>query len=178
MNHMPGSPLLDNEDLRHLALWAADCAERSLPVFDAKAPGDNRPQEAIAAARAFARSGIRTASLRKVAWAALAAAREVGDPAAAAAGRAACAAAGTAYTHPIATRYQVNHILGPAAYSAQAIALRAAADEASVSRAEIRWATEQASPAIRQLVRRLPGRTPGKGRWGKLLYELDTALRG
>jgi hypothetical protein len=176
MNHEPGSPLLNSEDLRLIALWAADCAERSLPVFEARAPNDTRPREAIAAARVFARTGIRTASLRKVAWAALAAAREVGDVAAAAAARAACAATGAAYTHPIATAHQVNHILGPAAYSAQAIAL-GAADEASVSEAEIRWAIEHASPAIRQLVRRFPGRAPGKGLLGKLLYELDTGLR-
>jgi hypothetical protein len=176
MDHEHGSPLLDNEDLRHIALWAADCAGRSLPVFEAKAPNDARPREAIAAARAFARSGMRTANLRKVAWAALAAARDVGDAAAAAGARAACAAAGAAYTHPIATPHQVNHILGPAAYSAQAIAL-GAADEAGVSEAEIRWAIKQASPAIRNIVRRFPERAPGKGQLGKLLYELDIGLR-
>jgi hypothetical protein len=176
MDHEPSSPLLNNEDLRHIALWAADCAERALPVFEAKAPNDTRPREAIAAARAFARSGKRTADLRKVGWAAHAAAREVGDPAAAAAARAACTAAGAAYTHPIATPHQVNHILGPAAYGAHATALTAA-DEASVGGAEIRWAIEHAPPEVRHVVQRLPGRTPSKGRFHALLYQLDTGLR-
>jgi hypothetical protein len=176
MDHEPSSPLLNNEDLRHIALWAADCAERSLPVFEAKAPNDTRPREAITAIRAFARSGKRTAYLRKVAWAALAAAREVDDPAAAAAARAACTAAASAYTHPIATPHQVNHVLSPAAYGAHATALRAA-DEASVSEAEVRWAIEQASPAVRQVVQRMPGRAPSKSRLGTLFYQLDTGLR-
>jgi hypothetical protein len=171
-----GSPLLSIEDLRHIALWAADCAERALPVFEAKAPNDPRPREAIAAARAFARSGVRTASLRKVGWASHAAAREVDDPAAAAAARAACTAAGSAYTHPIVTPHQINHILSPPAYAAYAIAL-GAADEAGVSEAEVRWAIEHASPEIRQMVRRMPGRTPSRGRFHALLYQLDAGLR-
>ena len=111
MNHAPTPILLNIEDLRHIALWAADCAERALPIFEAKAPNDTRPREAINAIRVFAHGGPRTANLRKVAWAAHAAAREVGDPAAAAAARAACTAAASAYTHPIATPHQINHIL-------------------------------------------------------------------
>ncbi|EJL34513.1 hypothetical protein PMI01_01570 [Caulobacter sp. AP07] len=176
MDHQPGSPLLNTEDLRQIALWAADCAERVLPVFEAKAPDDTRAREAIAAIRAFAHSGTRTAYLRKVAWAAHAAAREVGDPAAAAAARAASAAAASAYTHPIATPHQVNHILGPAAYGAHATAL-GAADEAGVGEAEVRWAVEQAPPAVRNVVRRMPGRAPSRGRLGALFHQLDIGLR-
>src|SRR5690349_10894184 len=142
MDNEVTSPLLNNEDLRPIALWAAACAERALPVFEAKAPNDTRPREAITAARDFARSGERTAALRKAAWAAHAAAREVGDPAAAAAARAASTAAGSAYTHPIATPHQINHLLSPAAYAAHAIAL-GAEDEDSVCEAEVRWAIEQ-----------------------------------
>jgi hypothetical protein len=176
MNHETHSPLLNNDDLRHIAGWAADCAERALPVFEAKAPNDTRPREAIAAARAFARTGKRTADLRKVSWAAHTAAREVGDPAAAAAARAASTAAGAAYTHPITTPHQVNHILSPAAYAAHASAL-SAVDEASVAEEEIRWAIGQAPPEVRQVVQRMPGRAPSKGRFHTLLYQLDTGLR-
>ncbi|WP_204323998.1 putative immunity protein, partial [Stenotrophomonas maltophilia] len=68
-----------------IALWAADCATRALPIFEACAPHDARPRDAILAIRAFARSGTRTANLRKLAWSAQAAARETDDPAAAAA---------------------------------------------------------------------------------------------
>jgi hypothetical protein len=176
MDHTLGSPLLTNEDLRQIARWAADCAERALPVFEAKSPEDARPREAIAAARTFAASGTRTANLRKVAWAALKAAGEVGDPAAAAAARAASTAAASAYTHPIATPHQVNHILSPAAYSAYAIGLDAA-DEAAAE-TEVRWALEQALPTIREVVRRMPARVTGKSRMSALLHRLDKGLRG
>jgi len=80
---------LSEEDRRFVGLWAADCAERVLPLFEAKAPSDTRPREAIEGIRAYARGGKRTAQLRSLAWAAHAAAREVGDPVATAA---ACAA--------------------------------------------------------------------------------------
>jgi len=35
-----------------LALWAADCAEQVLPVFEGSHPDDDRPRSAIEAARA------------------------------------------------------------------------------------------------------------------------------
>ena len=80
MDQEPGPMTLTQEDLRLVGLWAADCAERVLPLFEAKAPSDTRPREAIEGIRAFARGGKRTARLRSLAWEALAAAREVGDP--------------------------------------------------------------------------------------------------
>lgn len=169
-------PLLNDEDLRHIARWAVACAERALPLFEGKTPGDTRPREALSAIRAFAQGGERTAALREAAWAANAAAREVGDPAAAAAARAAVAAAGSAYTHPIATPHQVNHILGPAAYAAQAAAL-AAVDPAGAIEAEVRWAISQASPEVRQIVLRMPARAPSKGNFHTLLCRLDAGLR-
>ena len=43
-------------DERTARLFAADCAERVLPVFERERPGDNRPREAIAVARRFANS--------------------------------------------------------------------------------------------------------------------------
>ncbi|MES2058117.1 MAG: hypothetical protein V4564_19430 [Pseudomonadota bacterium] len=170
------APLLTIEDLRPIARWAADCAERALPIFTAKAPDDTRPCDAISVSRAFADSGIRTAALRTIAWAAHAAARDVGDPAAAAAARAASAAAAAAYTHPIATRHQLNHILGPAAYAAHAIALRAG-DTTGPGEAEIRRAIAQSPPEVRQIVQRMPGRAPGKGQLGGLFLQLEMGLR-
>jgi hypothetical protein len=60
---------------RTARLFAADCAERVLPLFESQRPGDTRPREAIAAARAFARAEI-TDAARAAAWdAARAAAR-------------------------------------------------------------------------------------------------------
>jgi hypothetical protein len=88
MDHGPCWMTLSEEDRRLVGLWAADCAERVLPLFEAKAPSDTRPREAIEGIRAFARGGKRIARLRSLAWAAYAAAREVGDPVATAAARA------------------------------------------------------------------------------------------
>ncbi|WP_368856134.1 putative immunity protein, partial [Microbacterium paraoxydans] len=46
---------------RTVAAWAADCAERALPLFEAEAPGDDRPRDAVARTRAFARGELSAA---------------------------------------------------------------------------------------------------------------------
>ena len=71
-------------------LFAADCAERVLPIFEKQYPDDKRPRLAIEAARAFARGEI-TAAARAAAWAAAGAAAR--DAAWATAGAAAWATA-------------------------------------------------------------------------------------
>jgi len=43
---------------KNLRLFAADCAEHVLPIFEKKYPKDNRPRLAIQAARAFAEGKI------------------------------------------------------------------------------------------------------------------------
>jgi hypothetical protein len=43
---------------RSQALWAADCAERVLPLFEEQYPDDDRPRRAIEAARAWARGEV------------------------------------------------------------------------------------------------------------------------
>jgi hypothetical protein len=177
MDHEPGWMTLSEEDRRLVGLWAADCAERVLPLFEAKAPADTRPREAIEGIRAYARGGKRTARLRSSALAALAAAREVGDPVASAAARAAGLAAATAYMHAVAPpTHQAKHALGPAMYGALAREL-AAVDDPSAGDEEIRWAIEHASPAVREVVRRMPVRGPGRGRLDALLNQLDAGLR-
>jgi hypothetical protein len=176
MDPKPGGITLSDEDRRLIALWAADCAERVLPLFEAKAPSDTRPREAIEGARAFALGGKRTAHLRSLGWAAFAAAREVGDLVATAAARAANLAAATPYTHALATPHQSRHVLGPAVYQAQAREL-AAANDPGVGDEEIRWAIEHASPTVREVVRRFPVRSPGRTRLATLFYQLDVGLR-
>ena len=47
-------PVVDKTLVRCLVLWAADCAERVLPLFEARFPDDARPRVAVAAARAAA----------------------------------------------------------------------------------------------------------------------------
>ncbi|WP_406504817.1 putative immunity protein [Streptomyces sp. NBC_00212] len=167
---------ISEEDRRALGLWAAECVEHVLPLFEAKAPSDARPREAIAGIRAFVREGKRTGRLRAVAWAALAAARDVDDPAATAAARAAGYAAATPYIHPLATPHQSRHALAPAVYEARASEL-AAGDEAAVGDKAIRRAISLAPPEVRELLRRMPPRGPGRSRLDTLYYELDAALR-
>lgn len=166
---------LSDADRRLAGSWAADCAERVLPLFEALAPADTRPRDALAGIRLYAAGGRRTAQLRALVWAAYAAAREVGDPAAAAAARAAGLAAGVAYLHDEATANQAKHVLGPPAYAALARAL--AANDPGAGDAEIRWVIAHASPAVRALVRLFPARGPGRGRLDVLLSQLDAGLR-
>ena len=75
-------------------LFAADCAERVLPIFERERPDDDRPRKAIEAARAFARGEIDADALASAAWAAwdANAASAAWDASAASAARAARAA--------------------------------------------------------------------------------------
>jgi hypothetical protein len=168
---------LSQEDLRRVGLWAAACAQRALPVFESHVPEDFRPRAAVAGIKEFARGGKRTAHLRSLAWAAHAAAREVRDPAAAAAARAACLAAAVAYTHPVATPHQTRHALGPAAYAALARE-RAQQGDPRVGDREVRWAIERASRGVRAVIRRMSAVYAGRSRLGALLHRLDVGLRG
>jgi hypothetical protein len=61
-------------------------------------------------------------------------------------------------------------------YQAQARELAAGGDP-SVGDEEIRWAIEQASPRVREVVRRMPVGSPGRTRLGAFLRLLDAALR-
>ena len=165
------------DDLRVIAAWAAECAERVLPIFESRATSDTRPREAIEGARAFADGGSRIARLRSLVWAAYAAARDVGDPAAAAAARAAGLAAGVAYTHAEVTAPQTKHVFGPAAYAALARELAEAAEPGAAD-AEVAWAIGHASFAVRDLIRLMPSRESGRGRPEGLLHQLGAGLRG
>ena len=168
--------ILNLDDLRLVGFWAADCAERALPLFEAKAPTDTRPREAIAGIRVFARGEKRTAKLRVLAMGAHAAAREVGDPAAKAAARAAGMAAAVAYTHPLPTLDQAKHLLGPAVYAALAREL-ASHDDPKTGDDEIRWAINHSSTSVREIIRRWPARESVCSRLNTLYYMLDSELR-
>ena len=91
-----------------LALWAADCAEHVLALFEAERGEDKRPRQAIEAVRQWQSGDIAMTTARKKAFAAHAAARQATNGAAIAAARAAGHAAATAHveTHAIhAARY-------------------------------------------------------------------------
>lgn len=85
--------LLTEEDHALLALWAADCAERVLPLFEERAPHDDRPRAAIAAARSWAAGDLTMMRSRAAGGHAMGAARPLRGAArfaAYAAGQAAC----------------------------------------------------------------------------------------
>ena len=163
---------LSLESLRALGGWAADCAEQSLPVYEAHAGSDSRPRAALEGIRVFAAGGRRTARLRTLALAAFCAARAAGAPAARAAGL----AAASAYTHPLADVQQTKHILGPAAYAARSLELSHPADP-GLAALELRRAIDHVPSAVRLVLLQMPARAAGSSRLDRLLYELDQGIR-
>lgn len=166
MNRQAGPLTLSEGDRRVLALWAADCAERTLPLFERQAPTDTRPREAIDGLRAFAAGEMRIGPVRALAAAAHAAAREVGDPAAVAAARAAGQAAAVAH--------MAAHARG-VAYAALAAGLAAPNDPNAIAD-EASWQLRQATPVVRDVLRRLPSPTRSAGALGALITNLHTKL--
>ena len=139
-----GGPL----DLRRhqlLAVWAADCAEHVLPLFDECYPQDHRPRRAIDTARAWARGEVSVGEARAAAVAAHAAARDAANEAARAAARAAGQAVGTAH--------MADHAPHAAAYAIQAVrtAGNGQDDGAAADRERI-WQQERLPEEIRALV--------------------------
>jgi hypothetical protein len=127
----PIEELVRITDQKTLAIWAADCAERVLPYFEEKYPGDERPRTAIEACREWVRTGVfRMADVRKTSLAAHAAAREVQEEDAA---RSAARAAGQA----LATAHVSAHALAAARYAATAVR-DAAADNPDADNAATR----------------------------------------
>lgn len=168
---------LSLESLRALGGWAADCAERALVVYETQAAADTRPRAALEGIRVFAAGGKRTAQLRSLSLAAFAAAREITEPAAAAAARAAGLAASSAYTHPLADVQQTKHIVGPAAYAALALELNQGGGH-SIGDQAVSWAVEHVSPQVCEILGQMPARAIGKTRIETLMYELDVRIRG
>lgn len=166
---------ITDDERRAVARWAADCAERVLPLFEIMALGDARPREAIAAARRFAAGEAgRSRALTRIALDAHRAGTELGGvtTAAGAAARAASLAAAAANTHHETTIGTLGHVLGSAMHAALARELASgSADE------ELRLAVASAPTQVRALVRRLPAPGPGKRRLDAIGRELDSALR-
>jgi len=135
---------LTDADHRDLALWAAACAEHVLHHFEAVSPADQRPRQAIAQVRRWARGEVRMSESRAAGGHAMAAARDLSGAArhaAFAAGQAACVA------------HVAAHELGAAAYAIKAARAAVPAGERDRARqAECSWQREQLSAPIRALV--------------------------
>ena len=134
---MPSPQTLTEADRRTVATWAADCAEHVLDIFEVAVPGDSRPRDLIARARAFARGELDVAEGIRRRFVGGVPIAEMPDPAAAAAARSAGQAA--------AVVHMGAHALGAAAYAARAAEL-AAPDRPDAPSEEIHW---QIDPYVR-----------------------------
>jgi hypothetical protein len=136
--------VLQDDDHRLLALWAADCAEHVLHHFEQARPKDDRPPRAIDLARAWARGEIAWSEARAAAGHANAAARDLRGAA-----RHAAYAAGQA----AAVGHVAAHELGAAAYAIKAVWAAATDDDREVAgRLECQWQRAQLPRQIRDLV--------------------------
>jgi hypothetical protein len=148
---------LSEADRRIVAGWAAECAQRVLSLFEAELPGDGRPRDAIARARAFARGELDVAEEIRRRFVGGTAAGVIATPSAAAAAR----AAGQAGAIP----HMGAHALGAAAYAAKAAGLTAPDLPGAVTD-EIQWQLSHMSAATRTALRQLP--PVGENRSGPL----------
>jgi hypothetical protein len=125
-----------------LALWAANCAERALPIFEDERPGDDRPRAAISAVRAWERGELPMTACRTAAFAAHAAARDATEAGAAAA---AARAAGQA----CAVAHMFDHSPHAATYAAKAVSLYGGGKvDQDTERA---WQWEHLAPELRPI---------------------------
>ena len=130
-----------------LALWAAVCAEHVLHIFESACPKDNRPRQAIEAARAWTCGEINMMQARDFTGAAQDAGREVKDVSEAA--RMAALSAGQA----AAVAHVAAHELGAAAYALRAVMEAAPKTEREAARlVELNWQREQLPETIHELV--------------------------
>lgn len=135
---------LTDADHRLVAVWAADCAQHVLHLFELVQPDDARPRQAIEHAYAWARGETSMTRARTAAGHAMGAARTQKGAA-----RNAAYAAGQA----AAVAHVAAHELGAAAYAIKAV--RSAADingRADAGRLECAWQRAQLPEAIRALV--------------------------
>ncbi len=132
---------------RTVAVWAADCAERVLPLFEREDPADDRARDAIARTRAFARGELTAAGEIRRRFVAGRAAASAQTPVGRAAARSAAQAAGVAHMGA--------HALGAAAYAAVAVGL-ARPDDPSATATEIEAQQELLGPEAAAALRSLP----------------------
>jgi hypothetical protein len=135
---------LTDSDHHLLALWAAECAEHVLPLFESVKTSDSRPRYAIEQARAWVRGEITMSQSRAAGGHAMAAARDLNGAA-----RYAAYAAGQAAV----VAHVAAHELGAAAYAIKAVQAAAPEGEGeSTGRLECRWQRNRLPDAIRDLV--------------------------
>jgi hypothetical protein len=136
-----GGTLTDADD-RHLALWAATCAEHVLHLFEAEQVSDARPRDAIQAARQWARGEMKMMDARAYGGHAMGAARPL---------RGAARYAAFSAGHAACVGHVAEHDLGAAAYAIKAVTA-ANPDNPGAGRVERDWQRRRLDARIRSLV--------------------------
>jgi hypothetical protein len=138
---------LTDDNHRLLALWAAECAEHVLHIFEDACPNDDRPRQAIEAARAWVSGALKMMQARDYAGAAQNSARECKGVSEAA--RMAALSAGQAAV----VAHVAAHELGAATYALRTVVETAPKVEREAARlAELEWQKERLPNEIRELV--------------------------
>ena len=166
---------IELEDLQYLAKWCAECAQRTIYIYEKIIEDDLRPRKAIEGILEFVESGKRTNILRKLALDAYRSSIETKNEAACASARAASLAAASAYTHPFKDINQARHILGPAAFSILASELYTTSS--GISKIEMETAICSVNNSVIQLLKKMPSQRTGKKRIDELYYQLDQKIR-
>jgi hypothetical protein len=136
--------ILQDADHHLLAIWAADCAQHVLHLFEEMQPNDERPRRAIESVRAWTRGEITMSQSRAAGGYAMAAARDLSGAA-----RYAAYAAGQAAV----VAHVAAHELGAAAYAIKAAREAAPNDQTEeYGRLECIWQRAQLPSKIRGLV--------------------------
>ncbi|MCB1247611.1 MAG: hypothetical protein KDB69_10120 [Acidimicrobiia bacterium] len=176
---MKSPQTLSLDDRRRVAAWAADCAQHVLALFEREAPGDTRPADLIARARAFADGTLGAADAIRMRFSGGVRADAAIPDAAAMAARSAGQAA--------AVCHMGAHGIGAAAYAVRAVEL-SRADDPGAAESEIVWQVAQMPTEVRTVLNRLPAvgedtsgpLGPGllaTGAIGSIVVRVQTALR-
>jgi hypothetical protein len=131
-----GGPL-EKEQHRQLITWACACAEHVLSLFLEKP--DERLEDALLVAKAWAQGNASTGAAMKASLVAHAVARESSNPTSIAAAR--------SVGQAVATAHMADHALGAGWYALKAVKIAGGSADA-----ERRWQDEQLPPEIRELV--------------------------
>lgn len=145
------------EDQKALATWAADCAERVLPLFEQAYPTDVRPRKAIQVCRTWVSTGVfRMAEIRGASLAAHAAARDAKE------NKSACFAARAA-GQGVATAHVPQHAYGSALYALKAILANDKVNAEHQLTEELKWQAQHLPEYLRQeIMERLSVQKKGK----------------
>jgi hypothetical protein len=139
--------VLTDDDHHLLALWAAECAEHVLSVFEDVCPNDDRPRRAVDATRAWVDGRIKMSESKEFAGASQNAAKEMKGVSEAA--RMAALSAGQAAV----VAHVAAHELGTAAYAIRAIMESVPKPEREAARIRERdWQRGRLPEHIRDLV--------------------------